>query len=396
MTEETENKLASDPQRTKEPIGHSFRSLKELIDHISGKSGLTLPQEDARLMESHIFPFLAIVGQTEMKLALLLGLINPLVGGVLLIGPRGTAKTTAVRSLVDLLPMVDRSICHYGCRAEDVEAGGIDAICPECARKFALGEPLSALDRMRVVELPLNAALEDVIGGLDERTPMTGERARIHHGILAQTDQNILYLDEVNLLANDIVDAILDAASQGTYHVRRGPLSASRRARFFLVGSMNPEEGNLRSQIMDRFGLRILVRGLSNVDDRFDAYTRVQAYRTNPYLFSASYDEFTNAAAEEVQAARSRLASVTIPKSSAKPAIKIIKKLGIDSMRAELTWFEAARSYTAADNRKKVTIDDMIAVAPMALRLRRSQFMKNYCREQDIEEAEIQQAIEKL
>jgi magnesium chelatase subunit I len=188
----------------------------------------------------------------------------------------------------------------------------------------------------------------------------------------------------------------LDAASQGTYHVRRGPLSASRRARFFLVGSMNPEEGSLRSQIMDRFGLRILVRGLSNVDDRFDAYTRVQAYRTNPYLFSASYDEFTNAAAEEVQAARSRLASVTIPKSSAKPVIKIIKKLGIDSMRAELTWFEAARSYTAADNRKKVTIDDMIAVAPMALRLRRSQFMKNYYREQDSEEAEIQQAIENI
>jgi magnesium chelatase subunit I len=189
----------------KERVGHSFRSLKELVDYVSGKTLAPTQSDEGRISESLPFPFLAIVGQKQMKLALLLSLINPNIGGVLLIGPRGTAKTTAVRSLLDLLPQVERSTCNYGCTPEDMEIGGMDAVCPDCAKKYAEGRPLTAPDLVRLVELPLNARLEDVIGGIDERAAIH-ERLRIRRGILAQADQNLLYIDEINLLNDDIVD----------------------------------------------------------------------------------------------------------------------------------------------------------------------------------------------
>jgi magnesium chelatase subunit I len=367
----------------------TFRSLRELIDYVSGKSLRDLPQEDSGLAEPLPFPFLAIVGQREMKLALLLGLVNPNLGGILLIGPRGTAKTTAVRSLLDLLPQVERSTCHYGCLPEDVESGGITAICPDCAEKYAAGEPLTTSDRARLVELPLNSRLEDVVGGIDERAAVEHERMRIRRGLLAQADRNLLYIDEVNMLGDEIVDAILDAAAQGTYTVRRGPISATYRARFLLIGSMNPEEGRLRPQILDRFGLRIIVQGLEKQTERLEAYRRVQAYFTNPRQMIAQFAEEIQAAKEEIQAARERLRDVTIPDSVANPAIALVQKMGIDSLRAEITWFESARAHAAADGRTKVTAADLKTVAPMALRLRRSQFMTDYINNQQGEEEEL-------
>ncbi|HSO26777.1 MAG TPA: hypothetical protein VLS48_01815, partial [Anaerolineales bacterium] len=161
----------AEPTPDQPPVG--VRSLRELIDIVSGRKLPSTPvAEDSGLVEVLPFPFLALVGQREMKLALLLALINPAIGGVLLIGPRGTGKTTAVRSLVDLLPDVPRSLCFYGCLPEDIEQGGMDAVCPDCARKWAENEPLAKLDRVRLVELPLNARLEDVVGGLDERAAL--------------------------------------------------------------------------------------------------------------------------------------------------------------------------------------------------------------------------------
>ncbi len=373
----------------KERIAHPFRSLRELVDYVAGKSLPTAGPEEAGLAEPVPFPFLAIVGQKEMKLALLLSLVNPAVGGVLLIGPRGTAKTTAVRSLLDLLPNVERSLCYYGCLPEDIETGGLSSVCPDCAQTSGEGLPLTASDRVRLVELPLNSRLEDVVGGIDEHGTATHERARLHRGILAQADRNLLFIDEINLLADEIVDAILDAAAQGTYTVRRGSVAATYRARFVLIGSMNPEEGKLRPQIMDRFGLRVIVRGLEDADERLEAYRRVQAYLTNPRSLSTSYAEEVRAAAEEVQSARSRLAKVTISKKTAQPAIRLVQNLGIDSLRAEITWFEAARAYTAADGRSKVLPEDLQAVAPMALRLRRSVFMTEYFSSQGKEEEEL-------
>jgi magnesium chelatase subunit I len=372
---------------SKEPA-NPFRNLRELVDYVAGKSLPPLTAEEGRVTEALPFPFLGIVGQHEMKLALLLGLINPNIGGILLIGPRGTAKTTAVRSLLDLLPQVERSTCFYGCLPEDIEIGGMEAVCPDCAKKFGEGKPLTAPDKVRLIELPLNARLDDVVGSIDERAAIH-ERMRIRRGILAQADRNLLYIDEINLLGDDIIDSILDAAAQGSYTVRRGPVVATYRARFVLIGSMNPEEGRLRPQILDRFGLRVIVRGLENAEERLEAYRRVQAYLANPREMIGQFSAEMEAAASEIRSARERVRKVVIPDKIANPAIRLVQQMGVDSLRAEITWFESARAYTAADGREEVTTDDLRAVAPMALRLRRSHFMNEYFKGQVSEEKEL-------
>ena len=368
----------------------------QLLEQVSAQRILQAPPPADRGLAEHLpFPFLALVGQKEMKIALLLAIINPAINGVLLIGPRGIGKTTAVHSLSDLLPLVERSACPYGCLPQDIEVGGMDEVCPDCAKKFGEGQPLTYPDRVRLVELPLNARLEDVVGGLNERAAVH-RRVQIQRGILALADQNLLYIDEVNLLANEIIDAILDAAAQGTYTVRRGPLSATYRARFVLIGSMNPEEGRLRPQIMDRFGLRLIVHGLLQPEERLEAYRRVRAYLTNPRATIAAYADQTLAAREEVQAARNLIPQVKLTPPAEKVGLELVRRLEIDSLRAEITLFEAARAYAAADNRTVVTPTDVRQVAPMALRLRRSQFMIDYFAAQQKEEHEIQILLDDL
>lgn len=366
-------------------------SLRELLDRVTGRG--TRPAqlaEDSGLAEVLPFPFLALVGQREMKTALLLSLINPSVGGVLLIGPRGTGKTSAVRGLVDLLPMVPRSLCYYGCTQEDIESGGIDAVCPDCAQKYARGEDLVKTDKVRLVELPLNARLEDVIGGVDERAAIH-ERMRVKRGLLAQADRNLLYIDEINLLNGEVVDALLDAAAQGMYTVRRGPVSATYWSRFVLIGSMNPEEGRLRPQIQDRFGLRVVVRGLSALDERYEAYQRARLYLENRQRAVAEYGIETEIAKAELQSARNLLRHVILPDEVAKVGLELINRLRIDSLRAEITLFEAARAYAAADARTTVTLQDLEEVALMSLRLRRSEFITAYFDRQQTEDDEITQ-----
>ncbi len=377
----------TDQPPASEPVA-SVRSLKELIDKVSGRGFHPLEAEDSGIAEVLPFPFLALVGQREMKLALLLTLVNPTVGGVLLIGPRGTGKTTGVRSLVDLLPEVPRSLCYYGCMPEDIETGGIDAVCPDCAKKYAEGQPLSRLDRVRLVELPLNAQVEDVIGGVDERA-VTNERLRLRRGLLSQADRNLLFVDEINLLSDEIVDALLDAAAQGSYTVRRGPLSATYRARFVLIGSMNPEEGRLRPQIMDRFGLRVVVHGLEEPQERLEAYRRVQAYLQSPRKVIAAFGAETDTARLEIQAARQLLPTVALSEEVAQRGMRLVERLQIDSLRAEITLFESARAYAAIDGRIEVSLEDLREIAPMALRLRKSSFMAEYFAQQQAEETEL-------
>jgi magnesium chelatase subunit I len=365
------------------------RSLRELIDRVSGRDIEAIaPQEDAGLADVVPFPFLAMVGQTEMKLALLLAMINPAIGGVLLIGPRGTGKTTIARSMSDLLPEVPRSLCYYGCLPEDIETGGIDAVCQDCAKKYAQGEPLAVMDRVRLVQLPLNAQLDDVLGGVDERAA-AHERFLLRRGILSQADRNLLYVDEVNLLGDDVIDAILDAVAQGYYVVRRGPISANYHSRFVLIGSMNPEEGHLRPQIMDRFGLRVIVRGLENPDERLEAYRRVRAYLSNPKEAVAQYADETEIAQTEIQLARDLLPQVELPDEVAHKGLALIERLKIDSLRAEINLFEGARAHAIADGRLQVAGEDLRVVAPMALRLRRSQFIADYIARQGTEEDEL-------
>ncbi len=390
---------AEQPQPEQKPSGQAkpagIRSLRELIDQVTGRNLDGLPQEDSGLAEVLPFPFLALVGQSEMKLALCLNLINPFIGGVLLVGPRGTGKTTAVRSLLDLLPEIDRSACHYGCLPEDVETGGIDAVCPDCARKYAEGIPLTVKDRVKLVELPLNATLDDVVGSIDEHAAGIS-RMRIRRGILALSDQNVLYVDEVNLLEDDIVDAILDAAGFGAFTVRRGLMSGTYRSRFTLIGSMNPEEGFLRPQILDRFGLRVVVRGLAEPAERLEAYRRVRAYRSSPRSTLAAYSDETYEAVNEISRARKLLAEVKLTDEIARFGISLIQKLEIDSLRAEITLFEAARAYAAADSRLSVTSEDIRTVAPMALRMRGSEFMRKYFVDQHQEDETILMILDEV
>ncbi len=387
---------ASQPEPIRSEGEPPVRSLRELIDRVTGRGfRLAQAEEESGLAEVLPFPFLGLVNQREMKLALVLALINPAVGGVLLIGPRGTGKTTAVRGLVNLLPEVPRSLCYYGCLPEDIESGGIDAVCPECAQKYARGEPLAKMDRVRLVELPLNARLEDVVGGLDERAALH-HKMRIRRGLLAQADRNVLYVDEVNLLDDDVVDALLDAAAQGSYTVRRGAVSATYWSRFILVGSMNPEEGELRPQIQDRFGLRVIVRGLEDLQERLEAYRRVKAYKTNPRQVVAAYAEETAIAQEEIQTARQNLPNVVLPDAVAHLGLDLIRRMQIDSLRAEITLFEAARAYAAADGRLEVVPDDLRLVAPMSLRLRHSRFMQDYILHQQNEEAKLETIVNEV
>jgi len=368
-------------------------SLQELLDRASGVKALVdTEMDDAGLAENIPFPFLALVGQDEMKLALLLSLLNPHLGGVLLVGPRGTGKTTAVRSLVDLLPRVKRSLCYYGCMEEDVEAGGMEAVCPACAEKYGQGEPLSREEKVRLVELPLNATLEDVVGGLDPRAKVNN-RMRLKRGILSRADRNLLYIDEVNMLADEVVDVILDAAAQGQYTVRRGAMSATYRSKFTLIGSMNPEEGRLRPQIMDRFGLRVVVEGLTDQEDRLEAYQRTRAYQENKRAFNALYAGETRTLRGEIQASRERLKEVELPEEVARVGLELINRLKIDSLRAELTLFEAARAHALADARLEVTLEDLGVVAPMALRLRRSDFIDEYLKDQTGETELVQETL---
>lgn len=382
--------------RASEGIPSGIRSLKDLIDQVTGRNLAGLRDEgDAGLAEQWPFPFLALVGQKEMKLGLLLALINPAVGGVLLVGPRGTGKTTAVRGLIDLMPSVVVSSCYHGCIEEDVEVGGIDAICPNCVEKYARGEPLSSSRPARLVELPLNAQLEDALGRVDERAAKH-DRMRIRRGILSYADKNILYIDEVNLLADQVVDVILDAAAQRSYTVRRDNVAATYRSRFTLIGTMNPEEGSLRPQIMDRFGLRLLVQGLEVPDERLEAYRRSQAYFTNPKSVVSLYADETMIAQDEINAARALLPEVVLPDRVANLGLSVTKTFGIASLRAEITMFEAARALAAADNRKEVLVDDLHQVVPMALRLRRSKFIRKYFENQTEEEKEINRALKKL
>ena len=370
-------------------MSEPVQSLTQLLDRASSRRFIEAPPpEDLGLAESLNFPFLALVGQSEMKLALLLAVINPNVGGVLLLGPRGTGKTTAARGLTDLLPNVPRSRCTYGCLPEDIETGGLDAVCPDCARRYGEGEPLTYTDPVRLVELPLNARLEDVIGGLDERAAVH-HRMRLNRGLLSRSDHNLLYVDEVNLLTDDIVDAILDAASQGTYTVHRGPLAATYRARFVLIGSMNPEEGRLRPQILDRFGLRVVTRGLASRDERLEAYRRTVAYKTSPRRVIQDFAEATDIVREEIAAARDAMPGVGLSPQAERFGLRLIESLGIDSLRAEITLFEAAKAHAMADGRHRATPADVRSVAPMTLRLRRSAFMKDFFSSQAREEKEL-------
>jgi magnesium chelatase subunit I len=351
--------------------------LLEMLSQSGARRVLAEPTPDLGIAEHLPFPFLAIVGQFEMRTALLLAVINPAVGGVLLIGPRGTGKTTCVRSLTDLLPYNEIS------DQDDEE--------PDES-----GDQGFHLEPVKLVELPLNARVEDVVGGINERIAVQQGRVRLERGILSRADQNLLYIDEVNLLDDLIVDAILDAAAQGSYTVRRGAMAGTYRSRFVLIGSMNPEEGRLRPQIMDRFGLRVPVQGLLDPAERLEVYRRVRRYQASRRRFLIEWAELTAQAREEIILARELLKETELNDQAVEVGLRLVHSLGIDSHRAEYAMFEAARAHAAADGRDMADVRDIRAVAPMALRQRRSQFMTDFFVRQSEEDLSIRVKIEEF
>lgn len=320
--------------------------------------------------EIYPFPLLAMVGQTELKTALILGLINPQIGGILISGPYGVGKTTAVRSLLDLMPFVTR-----------------DATTSD-------GKPL--IERMRLIELPLNARLEDVVGGINERIALEQRIVRLEEGILARAHGNVLYVDEINLLDQAVVDAILDAAAQGRTFVRRGAMIRLFPSQFILIGSMNPEEGALRPQILDRFGLRVWVAPVADHRARLEIYRRARDFRNDPAGFRQVYAAQTTSLAEEIMIAREILPHVTIPPELEEQALALVQRLQIPSHRAEIALLEGARARAAADFRNTVNAEDIRRIAPLALTWRHSDWFERHTANVHTEQATINAALDEL
>jgi magnesium chelatase subunit I len=371
-------------------------ALLRILSQAGARRVLDVPAPDLGLADAPPFPFMALVGQYEMRIALLLAVINPGIGGVLLIGPRGTGKTTSVRSLTHILPFIEVSDCEESVLPGDLQRPDASLLFPDCFDKAQRGEAISHFEPVRLVELPLNARLDDVVGGVNERIAVQQNKVRLERGILARADNNLLYIDEVNLLPNEIADAVLDAAAAGSYVVRRGPMTGVFRSRFVLIGSMNPEEGRLRPQILDRFGLRVNVRGLTSKEERIEVYSRVHAYRRNPSLFTREWDWATAETREEIMAARDLLAETRLSEQAVSVGIALVQALDIDSHRAEYAMFESARAHAAADGRDLATVSDIRAVAPLALRQRRSDYMVEYFNHQAAEDEQIRARLDHL
>ena len=313
-----------------------------------------------------LFPFTAIVGQDEMKRALLLAAIDPSIGGVLVFGDRGTGKSTAVRALAALLPdMRVVAGCRYNC-----DPAAADALCWECRARLAGHRLESRLVAVPVVDLPLGATEDRVAGALDlERALTSGEKA-FEPGLLARANRGFLYIDEVNLLEDHLVDLLLDVAASGENVVEREGLSIRHPARFVLVGSGNPEEGELRPQLLDRFGLSVEVRTPNDIPTRIEVVRRRDRYDRDPAGFVDSCQREESLLRERIVAARALIGAVSVPDAALEQAARLCQRLGTDGLRAELTLTRAARALAAFEGDGEVEVTHLRQIAPSALRHR--------------------------
>jgi len=313
------------------------------------------------------FPFSAIVGQDDMKLAFMIAAVDPTVGGVLAFGDRGTGKSTAVRALAALLPPISVVAgCPYNC-APEATAG----LCGPCKGKA----PTEAVFRSApVVDLPLGATEDRVVGALNlERALSHGEKS-FEPGLLAQANRGFLYIDEANLLEDHLVDLLLDVAASGVNVVEREGLSVRHPARFVLIGSGNPEEGELRPQMLDRFGLAIDVKTPQDVPSRVEVVRRRDAFERDPEAFHKKWEGEEIQLREKIVRARERIGVVIAPDAAIERAARLCLALGTDGLRGELTLLRAGRALAALEGRNEVGDAELRRVAPMALshRLRRN------------------------
>ncbi len=373
----------------------SVRSLRDLIQRATGRVGDREALEDAGLAEVHPFPFLALVGMEQVQQALMLAVINPRVGGVILLGPTGVGKTTAVRSLTGVLPRVPRSLCYYGCLPEDIEEGGLEAVCASCAEKYRRGEPLAVMESARLLEIPYPVQPEEVWGTLDERAARKG-RHRLRRGLLGLADRQVLFVDEITRYPREIQEAVVEAASQGYYTLSRGGLTAVYRSQFVLVATLNPQRGRLPFHVLDRFGLRVPMNALDDLEARALLWERLHAWRRSPRAFVASFEARTAALRQEIKAARDRLPRVRVPKDVARRVARLASLLELPSLRAELALLEAARAHAAAEDREEVQDVDVRAVAPLVMALRRPREAERFFETQEVDFVPLQQAVQEI
>ncbi len=316
------------------------------------------------------FPFSAIVGQDDMKMAIMLTAIDPHIGGVLVFGDRGTGKSTAVRALAALLPKMRAVVgCPYGCDPENAK-------CPDCLAKAetlsktGASAPKSHLISVPVVDLPLGATEDRVVGALDlERALSQGVKA-FEPGLLARANRGYLYIDEVNLLEDHLVDLLIDVAASGENVVEREGLSVRHPARFVLIGSGNPEEGELRPQLLDRFGLSVEVKTPDTLAQRVEVVKRRDAFEQSPQAFTDQWKKEDDRVRRSIVNARKRLADVEIPDEAREFAAQLCMSLGTDGLRGDLTLVRAARAEAALQGARQVDQKHLIRVAPSALRHR--------------------------
>jgi len=310
-----------------------------------------------------VYPFTALVGQGQMRLALELNAVNPAIGGVLIRGEKGTAKSTAVRALARLLPELEVVVgCHFGCAPES------DAKCADCQARLAAGEHLETTRRqMRVVELPINASEDRVVGSIDLEAAIHSGQRRFEPGVLAEANRQILYVDEVNLLDDHIVDVLLDAAAMGVNVVEREGISVWHPSRFILVGTMNPEEGDLRPQLLDRFGLCVDVSGITNIPDRVEIVQRRERFEDDPDAFADEWDEEEGKEREQIDRAIAALPEIGTSRAVLEAIARLAIELEVDGHRADLVARKAAQAYAALEGLPQVGLAEVAAVAPMVL-----------------------------
>ena len=315
-----------------------------------------------------IFPFSAIVGQERMKLALILNAINPAIGGVLIRGEKGTAKSTAARSLAALLPEIQVVTgCPYSCEPSAPFEG-----CDFCA-----ANQVHAVRRQsRLVELPVSATEEAVVGKLDIEVAIREGRRSFEPGLLASAHRGILYIDEVNLLNDHVVDVLLDSAAMGRNFVEREGISFSHPARFLLIGTMNPEEGDLRPQFIDRFGLAVEIEHIRDAERRAEVVRRRIAYEGDPDTFSEGWARGEETEQRRITDAMALLPFVTLDDGVLTFIARLCAEHEVDGLRADIVIYKAAQTFAAYEGRTTVTPDDVLKVAEMALlhRMRRQPF----------------------
>ncbi len=315
-------------------------------------------------LDRHSFPFTAIVGQESMKLALILNAIVPAIGGVLIRGEKGTGKSTAVRALAKLLP--EHTVvegCHYGCDPQDLEA-----LCADCRLRLAEhGRLPSHARKMRVVELPINSSEDRVVGTIDIEAALRAGARRFEPGVLAEANRNILYVDEVNLLDDHLVDVLLDAAAMGVNVVEREGVSFSHPSRFILVGTMNPEEGELRPQLLDRFGLCVDVEGIRDPDERVLIAERDAAFKRGDHEFlnefAAADHNLSRALAEAIAAVQ----GVKVTPGQTRMVSAICVEADVLGHRADVVIDRAMRSLAAYRRHQTPSREDIYDAATLAL-----------------------------